>query len=143
MKDSTRAILPIEDNPMDVDLTHRGFAGQKPCDPIDVARDVAQALDWIRRWEASEPPPGVILLDLKLPAPTTLEVLRQLKSHPPFSSIGVVMLTSSSEALDVSAAYVLGANSYIVKPVEFGKFLEIAQHIHVHWSVINEPQRVS
>ena len=142
MNDSTRPILLVEDNLMDVDLTRRAFARQKVCNPIEVARDGAEALDWIRRWGAGEPAPVVILLDLKLPRITGLEVLKKLKSHPRFSNIPVVVLTSSSEDSDVKAAYALGANSYIVKPVEFDKFLEVARHIDVYWNVINEPPRL-
>lgn len=134
-----RPILLVEDNPMDVDLTVRAFKRRRVTNPIDVARDGEEALAWLPRWEAGEPPPAVILLDLKLPKVGGLEVLRQLKGHPAWRSIPVVVLTTSSEDGDVRAAYQLGANSYIVKPVDFEKFVEVAARIDVYWSVLNRP----
>lgn len=133
------SILLVEDNPMDVDLTLRAFKRRRLTNPVEVARDGEEALAWIPRWEAGEPLPAVILLDLKLPRIGGLEVLRQLKAHPEFRRIPVVMLTTSSENQDVRKAYTLGANSYIVKPVNFEKFLEVAAQIELYWTVINEP----
>lgn len=141
MSDSRRPILLIEDNPVDVDLTRRAFARQKISNPIEVARDGEEAVAWIQRWEGGEPRPVVILLDLKLPRVSGLEVLRRLKTHPQFSSIPVVILTTSSEESDVKSAYALGANSYIVKPVDFDKFQQVVQHVELYWNVINEPPR--
>jgi CheY-like chemotaxis protein len=131
----------VEDNPVDIDLTRRAFVRQKVGNPIEVARDGEEALDWIRRWEAGAARPVVILLDLKLPRVNGLEVLRQLKTHPLFSSIPVVILTTSSEDSDVKTAYALGANSYIVKPVDFDKFRQVVQQVELYWNVINEPPR--
>lgn len=133
------SILLVEDNPMDVDLTLRAFKRRRLTNPVEVARDGEEALAWIPRWEAGEPLPAVILLDLKLPRIDGLEVLRQLKAHPEFRRIPVVMLTTSSENQDVRKAYTLGANSYIVKPVNFEKFLEVAAQIELYWTVVNEP----
>jgi CheY-like chemotaxis protein len=132
-------ILLVEDNPVDMDLTLRAFAKHKLTNPVHVARDGEEALAWIPRWEAGEPLPAVILLDLKLPRVDGLEVLRQIKAHPKLSVIPVVVLTSSSESSDVQAAYRLGANSYIVKPVNFDKFMEVAAQIELYWAVLNEP----
>lgn len=134
-----RPILLVEDNPIDVDLTVRAFKRRKVANPIEIARDGEEALAWIPRWEAGEPQPAVILLDLKLPRVDGLEVLRQLKAHPVFRTIPIVMLTTSSEDADVQSAYQLGVNSYIVKPVDFEKFLEVAMQIDVYWSVLNKP----
>lgn len=134
-----RSILLIEDNPMDVDLTKRAFARRNLNNPIEVARDGEEALTWIVRWEAGEPQPSIILLDLKLPRVDGLEVLRQLKAHPTFRSIPVVILTTSAEDQDIQTAYQLGANSYIVKPVDFEKFLEVAEQIDRYWTVLNKP----
>jgi CheY-like chemotaxis protein len=134
-----RPILLVEDNPMDADLTLRAFAKHKLTNPVHVARDGEEALAWIPRWEAGEPLPAVILLDLKLPKVDGLEVLRQLKTHPKLSVIPVVVLTSSSESSDMQRAYQLGANSYIVKPVNFDKFMEVAAQIELYWAVLNEP----
>lgn len=132
-------ILLVEDNPVDVDLTLRAFARHKFANPVHVARDGEEALAWIPRWEAGEPLPAVILLDLKLPRVDGLEVLRQLKEHPELGVIPVVVLTSSSESSDMQTAYQLGANSYIVKPVNFDKFMEVAAQIELYWAVLNEP----
>jgi CheY-like chemotaxis protein len=131
-------ILLIEDNPMDVDLTLRAFQRRKLTNPVVVARDGEEALAWFPRWAAGEPLPVVILLDLKLPKVDGLEVLRQLKSHPEWRTIPVVVLTTSAENADVQTAYRLGVNSYIVKPVDFGKFMEVATHIELYWTALNE-----
>jgi len=137
----TRPILLIEDNPMDVDLTRRAFARHKLVNPFEVARDGEEALAYLTRWEAGTPLPVVILLDLKLPKVDGLEVLRQIKAHPQFRTIPVVILTTSAEDYDVEAAYQLGANSYIVKPVDFDKFMEVAEQIELYWSVLNKPPK--
>ncbi len=135
----SKPILLVEDNPMDVDLTLRAFAKRRLTNPVEVARDGEEALAFLPRWEAGHPQPAVILLDLKLPKVGGLEVLRQLKNHPTFRSIPVVVLTTSAESEDVKAAYHLGVNSYIVKPVDFQKFVEVAAHIELYWTLLNEP----
>jgi CheY-like chemotaxis protein len=131
-------ILLVEDNPMDVDLTLRAFKRRRLTNPVEIARDGEEALAWLPRWEAGERRPSVILLDLKLPRVDGLEVLRQLKGHPEFRRIPVVVLTTSAESQDVRTAYALGANSYIVKPVDFEKFIEVAAQIELYWTVVNE-----
>ncbi len=131
------SILLVEDNPMDVDLALRAFKKRRLPNPVEIARDGEEALAWISRWEAGAPVPAVILLDLKLPRVDGLEVLRQLKAHPQFRSVPVVVLTTSGESNDVARAYELGANSYIVKPVDFDKFVEVASQIEIYWTVIN------
>jgi CheY-like chemotaxis protein len=134
----TPGLLLVEDNPMDVDLALRAFKKRKLTNRVDVARDGEEALAWIARWESGEQPvPAVILLDLKLPRVDGLEVLRQLKAHAEFKRIPVVVLTTSAESADVRAAYALGVNSYIVKPVDFEKFVEVAAHIDLYWTVLN------
>jgi len=139
MKNFTRPILLIEDNPMDVDLTRRAFARRKLVNPFEVVRDGAEALAYLTHWEADAPLPVVILLDLKLPKVDGLEVLRQIKAHPQFRPIPVVILTTSAEDHDIQTAYQLGANSYIVKPVDFDRFMEVAEQIELYWSVLNKP----
>jgi CheY-like chemotaxis protein len=134
-----RPILLIDDNPMDVDLTLRAFKRRKLVNPIEVARDGEEALAWIPRWEAGEPRPVVILLDINMPKVSGLEVLRQYKSHPVLRTLPVVMLTTSGVGEDVEQAYQLGANSYIVKPVDFDQFMEAAAQIEVYWAVLNQP----
>jgi CheY-like chemotaxis protein len=156
------SILLVEDNPMDVDLTKRALQRHRlaselieplsglpsrtqevrqmePRRNIIVARDGEEAVNMIPRWEEGEPAPTLILLDLKLPRLGGLEVLERLKHHPSFASIPVVVLTTSRDEGDVRRAYQLGANSYIVKPVDFDKFLEVAAQIEHYWTVLNEP----
>lgn len=131
------SVLLVEDNPMDVDLALRAFRRRRLVNPIEVARDGDEALAWLPRWEAGEPTPAVILLDLKLPRVDGLEVLRRFKAHPLVRGVPVVVLTTSAESEDVKRAYELGVNSYIVKPVDFDKFVEVASQIEVYWTVLN------
>jgi hypothetical protein len=138
---NNRPILLVEDNPVDVDLTLRAFARRKLTNPIEVARDGQEALDWIPRWAAGAPLPLVILLDLKLPKVDGLEVLRQLREHPVSRDLPVVVLTSSDEDHDVETAYGYHVNSYIVKPVNFEKFMEVAAQIELYWCLLNHPPR--
>ena len=130
-------ILLVEDNPMDVDLTRRAFNRHNLTNPLEVARDGKEALDLIDGWKEGDAVPSVILLDLKLPKVSGLEVLRAIRAHPAFGAVPVVVLTSSSEDNDIHEAYSLGANSYIVKPVEFEKFIEVARQIELYWTVLN------
>ena len=134
-----RPVLLVEDNPVDVDLTLRAFALRKLTNPVLVARDGEEALAFLPRWEGGDPRPLVILLDLKLPRVDGLEVLARLKNHSASRDIPVVVLTSSAEDRDIATAYQLGANSYIVKPVDFEKFLEVAGQIELYWCVTNLP----
>lgn len=135
----TNPILLVEDNPVDVDLTLRAFKKRNLTNPILIARDGAMALEFIEKWEAGEEAPVVILLDLKLPKVDGLEVLEVLKRHPKYKTIPVVVLTTSSDNKDIEKAYHLGANSYIIKPVNFDKFVEVASQIELYWNVLNEP----
>ncbi|MBP6366129.1 MAG: response regulator [Nitrosomonas sp.] len=131
-------ILLVEDNPLDVDLTLRAFQRRKLVNPILVARDGEEALAWVPRWEAGEIQPVVILLDLNMPRIDGLTVLRTLKAHSVLRRIPIVILTTSNEDRDIKTAYDLGVNSYIVKPVGFDNFMEVAQHIELYWCVFNE-----
>jgi CheY-like chemotaxis protein len=134
---SKRPILLVEDSPMDLDLSLRALSARKIANEIVVARDGEEALGQIARWDAGAPPPVVVLLDLRLPRLSGLEVLRHLKEHPRYSAIPVVVLTTSRDDTDVREAYALGANSYIVKPVEFEKFVEVAHQIDLYWCLLN------
>lgn len=136
-----RPILLVEDNPMDVDLTKRAFVRRKIANPVQIARDGEEALALIEQWNYGDPLPLLILLDLKLPRVDGLEVLRRLKAHPDFLRIPVVVLTTSSEYQDVQSAYRLGANSYIVKPVDFDRFIEMVGQIQEYWCQLNTPPR--
>lgn len=132
-----QSILLIEDNAMDVDLTRRVFARRQLSNPMVVLRDGEEALAYLQGWRLGDDLPAIVLLDLKLPRVDGLEVLRQLKAHPNFQSVPVIVLTTSSEASDIHAAYSLGANSYIVKPVDFEKFLIVAEQIEAYWLLLN------
>ena len=134
---SLNPILIVEDRAVDLDLTKRAFAKRRLLNPIQVARDGEEALAYIERWEAGEPMPVFIMLDLRLPKVDGLEVLRRLKNHPTYCAIPVIVLTTSAEDIDIQEAYRLGCNSYIVKPVEFNKFMEVASQVEVYWGAIN------
>ncbi|MDP2016393.1 response regulator [Hydrogenophaga sp.] len=138
MPASLPPILLVEDNPMDLDLTLRAFNKKKFSNTIQIARDGEEALAFFARWEAGEPMPAVILLDINLPKVNGLEVLQRLKEHPVYRRIPVVVLTSSRENSDLKTAYDLGVNSYIEKPVSFSKFIEVAEHIELYWCLLNE-----
>lgn len=132
-------ILLVEDNPVDIDLTLRAFKKRNLTNPIQVARDGVEALAFVEKWDKGEATPVVILLDLKLPRIDGLEVLKTIKLHPKYDTIPIVVLTSSSDNKDIERAYKLGANSYIVKPVNFDKFVEVASQIEIYWNALNKP----
>jgi CheY-like chemotaxis protein len=141
--DSLNKLLLVEDNPMDVDLTRRAFAMNKLPVTIDVASDGEEAIGYIKKWDAGLPLPKVILLDLKLPKIGGLQVLKTIKLHSIYQHIPIVVLTSSSEERDVYTAYEYGANSYIVKEIDFDKFLDIAVQIEFYWCRLNIMPRQS
>ena len=137
-------ILLVEDNPDDLDLTLRALSKARLSNSIHVARDGEQALDFIYRrneYAAGGGPanPKVILLDLKLPKIDGLEVLRTLKSDAATRTIPVVVLTSSKEQRDIVESYNLGVNSYIVKPVDFERFVDAVQNLGLYWLLLNQP----
>jgi len=141
MNDGQYPILIVENRLADLDLAKRVFAQRGLFNPIQEARDGEEAIAYIERWEAGEQPPVLILLDLGLPKISGLEVLRRFKSHPQISAIPIVVFTTSAEDQDVQEAYKLGCNSYIVKPVEFCKFKEVALQIELYWCALNTSQR--
>ena len=139
-------ILLVEDNPNDVELTLRALKRHKLANNVMVVRDGAEALDFIFREGAHadwsmERNPKLILLDLKLPKVDGLEVLRKLNSDERTKVIPVVVLTSSKEERDIVQSYKLGVNSYMVKPVDFDKFIECVSEVGLYWLVCNEPPR--
>ena len=142
-----RTILLVEDNPDDAALTLRAFRKNKIGNPIHVARDGEEALEWLFGADGAEPPselPAVILLDLKLPKVDGLEVLRRIRANDRTRLLPVVILTSSREDSDLLNGYSLGANSYVRKPVDFGDFLDATRQLGLYWLVLNEqPPAVS
>lgn len=141
MNDTLRPILIVEDRPTDLDLTKRAFARRRVLNPVEEARDGEAAMAYFERWESGDPVPVCILLDLKLPKISGLEVLRRLKAHPKYSAIPVIILTTSAEDHDIEEAYRLGCNSYIVKPVEFNKFMDVASQVEIYWCALNTAPR--
>ena len=137
-----RPILLVEDNPHDEELTLRALHKSHILNPVVVAHDGAEALDYLfaRGKHAGSPPltPQVVLLDLKLPKVDGLEVLRELRGNPRTRLLPIVILTSSKEQQDMLSSYELGANSYVRKPVDFGQFLEAARQLGLYWLVLNE-----
>ena len=136
-------ILLVEDNPHDVEMTLRALKKQNLANKVHVVKDGAEALDYLfanntyadRNMSQS---PKLILLDLKLPKVDGLEVLRQVKSDERTKTIPVVVLTSSREEQDMIESYKLGVNSYIVKPVDFDKFLDSVGELGFYWLLLNE-----
>jgi two-component system, response regulator len=136
-------ILLVEDNPDDITLTLHAFKEHNLANHIHVARDGAEALGFIFANGAysgrdTSAKPKVILLDVRLPKVDGLEVLRRIKSDENTRSIPVIIVTSSREAPDIQEAYHLGANSYIVKPVDFTAFIEAVQHLGFYWLLLNQ-----
>ena len=131
-------ILLVEDNPNDVELTLRALKKNNLINRVVVAKNGVEALDMIFGNE-SRGPVGLkaVLLDIKLPKVDGIEVLRRLKIDPRTKILPVVMLTSSREGSDLKACYDLGVNSYIVKPVEFDKFVEAMSHLGLYWLLLN------
>ncbi len=126
-----------------MELTLAALSRCQLANEIVVARDGAEALDWIyRQGEFAERPPGdpaVVLLDLKLPKVDGLQVLQQVKSDPQQRQIPIVMLTSSREERDLVRSYQSGVNAFVVKPVNFRDFFEAIQDLGVFWGILNVP----
>ena len=140
-------ILLVEDDPNDVELTLHALREHNLANRIEVVRDGAEALDFIF-WTGAyadrsiENGPKVILLDLKLPKVDGLEVLRRVKADERTQAVPVVVLTSSNQERDMVESYKLGANSYIMKPVDFDQFAETVRQLGLYWLLLNQPPLV-
>jgi CheY-like chemotaxis protein len=136
-----RPILLVEDNPMDVDLTLEAFKEHSVVNPILVCRDGEEALKYMAEHGSATDVllPALVLLDLRLPKVDGTEVLRQARDNEVWKQVPVVVLTTSRENADIEAAYRLGANSYIVKPVDFLTFADVVKTIKAYWLLTNEP----
>jgi len=139
-------ILLVEDNPQDAELTIRALRKRNLANHLFLKEDGAEALDFIyARGQYSDRDmkqiPRVILLDLKLPKVSGLEVLKILKNDNLLHTIPVVVVTSSAEDPDIKTAYDLGVNSYVVKPVDFERFSEAMSNLGLYWLLVNQPPR--
>jgi CheY-like chemotaxis protein len=141
---NNKTILLVEDNPSDISLTKRAFEKEHINSKLVVAEDGQEALDYIfgnakyAHRDISQIP-ALILLDLKLPKISGLEVLKRIRATEKIKRLPVVILTSSKEEQDVAASYDLGVNSYIRKPIDFNQFAEAIKYLGLYWLVINEP----
>lgn len=138
-----KRILLAEDSAADVELTLEALGQNRLANEVVVVRDGAAALDYLyRRGEYADRPqgnPAVVLLDLKMPKVDGLQVLKQVKADENLRNVPIVMLTSSREEQDLIESYRLGVNGYVVKPVDFGRFVDAVQQLGMFWAVINEP----
>ena len=138
-----KRILFAEDSDRDVELTLAALEEYNLANEVVVVRDGAEALDYLynrgKFANHGNGLPVVVLLDLKMPKVDGLEVLRQIKADPGLKHIPVVMLTSSREEQDLVRSYELGVNAYVVKPVDFQKFVESVRQLGCFWAIINEP----
>lgn len=136
-------VLLVEDNPRDAELTLRAFKKKNFANNIFLVEDGVEALDFLfcrgsyAQRNISDPP-KVVLLDLKLPKLDGLEVLREIKKDERTCPIPVVVLTSSNQDPDIKAAYELGANSYVVKPVDFATFVDAIGNLGFYWLLVNQ-----
>jgi two-component system, response regulator len=140
-------ILLVEDTPEDLELALRALRKANLANHIQIARDGAEAIEFLfaegaHKGRKVENGPKVILLDLKLPKVDGMEVLRRVKSDPRTRAIPVVVLTSSKEQKDVVESYQLGVNSYIVKPVNFERFVAAVQDLGMYWLLLNQPPKL-
>ncbi len=138
-----RSILLVEDDPRDVELTLAGLAEHHLANRVVVARNGEEALDYLyRRGKFSSHlggPPIVVLLDIKMPKVSGLEVLRAIKADDQLKSIPVVVLSSSRETPDLTECYRNGVNAYVVKPVDFADFMQAIKQVGLFWAAVNAP----
>ena len=136
-------ILMVEDDPNDILLTQRAFMLASLVNPLRVVRDGEEAINYLGGRDAyvdrtRYPLPSLVLLDLKLPRKSGLEVLEFLRAQPSLKQTPVIVLTSSQESSDIQRAYMLGANSYLLKPVGFDGLLEMVKAIGMYWVILNQ-----
>ena len=138
-----KPILLVEDNPHDLELTLIALEKSQLANEVVIARDGAEALDYLRSEGVfagrQTGNPAVVLLDLKLPKVDGLEVLKMVRATASLKSVPVVMLTSSKEEQDLLRSYELGVNAYVVKPVDFSEFVRAISDLGIFWAVLNEP----
>jgi CheY-like chemotaxis protein len=147
MNVNDRPILLVEDNADDVELTTLALAEANITNRVVVARNGVEALDYLlgtgsHAGRDSTEQPVVVLLDIKLPLLSGIDVLRRMREDERTRRTPVVMLTSSKEQVDIAATYDLGANSYVQKPVDFENFVVAARQLGLYWTVLNQPAEV-
>jgi CheY-like chemotaxis protein len=146
MMQDVKHILLVDDSPLDVELTLSALEKHHLANAVIVARDGEEALDYLYRRGAFEgrpkSNPAVVLLDLKMPKVSGLEVLRQIKSDPSLKTTPVVVLTSSREDRDIIESYNLGVNAYVVKPVDFHEFVDAVNELGLFWGIVNVPSAI-
>ena len=140
-----KEILLVEDNPDDVELTRIAFTQAKIANKLVVAREGAEALDYLfargRHADRNRAElPSIVLLDLNLPKLDGREVLQAIRADPATRDLPVIVLTTSAEPFDVEASYALGVNSYIQKPVDFEQFVAAVRQVGLYWLVLNHPR---
>ncbi len=137
-----KTILLAEDNSKDVELTLEALSEHNLANQVAVVRDGVEAMEYLRyegKYNSRKREnPAVIFLDIKMPRMDGIEVLKTIRSEPSLKTIPVVMLTSSREEPDLKKCYELGANAYVVKPVDFEDFIEAVKQVGIFWAVINE-----
>ena len=136
-----RPILMVEDNEMDLDLCMQAFKEHAIANPLVVCRDGEEAIQYIDAHPESGDPavPVIVLLDLRLPKVDGIDVLRHARQQEVWQKVPFIVLTTSRQDSDIGAAYKLGVNSYIVKPVDFVEFTEVAKRIEMYWVLTNVP----
>jgi CheY-like chemotaxis protein len=143
MKAEVKRILIVDDSPKDIELAISALAQKNLANEVDVAEDGEEALDYLykrgRFANNDNGTPAVILLDIKMPKMDGIECLKQIRSDPKFKLIPVIMVTSSREERDLVESYRLGANSYVVKPVDIVQFIDAIKVLGQYWAVINQP----
>jgi CheY-like chemotaxis protein len=146
MKAEIKKILIVDDSPNDVELTIKALKKNNLANEIDVAEDGEEALDYLYKrgkfTGRENVNPAVIIMDIKMPKVNGIEVLKHIRSNPEFKLIPVIMLTSSGEEKDLVESYKLGANAYVVKPVDITQFIEAIKVLGQFWAVINQPPPV-
>lgn len=141
MKAEIKIILIVDDCPEDVELTIASFAENNLINEVVVAEDGVEALDYLYKrgkFAHAIGNPAIILLDIKMPRMDGVEVLRHIRSNPKFMFIPVIMLTSSCEEKDMVESYQLGANSYVVKPIDVIQFIDAVKVLGQYWAIINQ-----
>jgi CheY-like chemotaxis protein len=134
---SVSQILLIEDNPLDIDLIRHALQKDEGSVSLSIARDGEEALEYLKQWDEGLTTPIVILLDLNLPKIGGFEVLKKIKTHLRYKILPVVVLTSSNNMGDIQKAYRLGANSYIIKSIDYDQLANAVNLIHRYWCELN------